>query len=51
MIKNDKKTIMNKNLIVISGATAIAGAHAAMELTCLYCANLRAQRKNKKNVN
>jgi agmatinase len=35
----------------VSGATAIAGAHAAMELTCLYCANLLAQRKNKKNVN
>jgi agmatinase len=26
-----------------SGATAVAGAHAAMELTCLYCWNLRAK--------
>jgi len=24
-----------------SGATAVAGAHAAMELVCLYCWNLR----------
>ena len=30
-----------------SGATAVAGAHAAMELMCLYCWNLRA--KNAKN--
>jgi agmatinase len=29
-----------------SGATAIAGAHVAMELMCLYCWNLRANRKN-----
>lgn len=27
-----------------SGATAIAGAHAAMELMCLYCSNKRARR-------
>ena len=27
-----------------SGATAVAGAHAAMELMCLYCWNLRAQK-------
>jgi agmatinase len=26
-----------------SGATAVAGAHAAMELMCLYCWNLRAK--------
>ena len=26
-----------------SGATAVAGAHAAMELICLYCWNLRAK--------
>ena len=26
-----------------SGATAVAGAHAAMELVCLYCWNLRAK--------
>ena len=26
-----------------TGATAIAGAHVAMELMCLYCWNLRAQ--------
>ena len=28
----------------VSGATAVAGAHAAMELMCLYCWNLRAQK-------
>ena len=32
MIKNDKKTIMNKNLIVISGATAIGKTNLAIKL-------------------
>ncbi|MEM1101786.1 MAG: arginase family protein, partial [Pseudomonadota bacterium] len=27
-------------------ATAIAGAHVAMELACLYCWNLRERRKH-----
>ena len=28
-----------------TGATAIAGAHVAMELMCLYCANVSARRR------
>ena len=28
-----------------TGATAVAGAHAGMELMCLYCWNLRARSK------